>query len=259
MKKIWYLFSVIFFTASLVACGGDENDSGNSETPPPNQTQEPGKIPGLGEYPGEIQGTPFALPDGVYLNGSITGASMAYDPASFKKEMRQEEEVQKIIFNFVFSEDVVVGSGFDVILAIPLVNSNSTESEVIFPARLVMKAKSSDYQNGILLKETKVKIPAGASYTVALIMYCGNLHRSGSSVTSFYELGVILDSPLIKDLTDRLVDKKINYEEHTKSEENQYWTQYERLADMVWDLTDRGIALSEENKTWIANLPLSTQ
>ncbi len=261
MKKIWYLFLAGLFTAFLVGCGGDED---NRDRSPTSQTQEPGQIPGLGEYPGEIQGDPFTLPEGVYLNGSITGDSYDYSRRStlVKGEPLPKDFYQKDMFYFLRG-DAILGSGHPVIVSIPLINSNPTPTEVVFPARLVMKARSTLDQNGLLLKKASTVIPAGSEYTVTLVMYCGNLSRMGSSPSSLYEIGVIINSPLIEDLTKRLVDKKINVEEHAQDEtpfyDSVYYEQYERLSNIVWNLTDRGIALSEDDKQWIANLPLSTQ
>ncbi|MDR1528939.1 MAG: hypothetical protein LBS40_00715 [Burkholderiales bacterium] len=262
MKKFLPLLSAFLLTVFLVACGGDDNsgssEGGSNPTPPPTDTQQsPGQISGLGEYPGELQGTSFTLPQGVRVDGMITG----YRPATLSRSEKNtyaKDLPQKSAFDLL-PADATIGGGYDVLLKIALINSNSTPTEVVFPERLILKSKSSQYQHGLLLKKTSVTIPAGARYVISLVMYCGNMERGAPSSSEIYEFGVISNSPLLKDLTDRLVNKKINVEEFNSdpSDYQIYIDQYLRLASIVWNLTDRGIALSDDDKNWIARLPAS--
>ena len=283
MRKILVIISCFFFAAVLSACGGGgggshgDNDSGDDGGSGGGGSDlvnhHPGEIPGLGEYPGELQGMPFVLPQGVMLNGDIRGAdyNWLYYTASSSLNLLLSDKENKVLpppyMNIAqavsFPENQpYVGSGFDVTVTIPLLNTNPTETTVVFPARLIIKAKSGEYQNGMLLKETRVTIPANTEYAVTLVMYCVNLQRMGSESSAFYGWGVVSNSSLLKDLTDRLVNKKINVEEYddivlSRQPWNspEYYSRYERLADIVWNLTDRGIALSEDDKAWINALP----
>jgi hypothetical protein len=140
-------------------------------------------------------------------------------------------------------------------------NNNPTATTVVLPARLVFKpGREARAQNLILLKETSVTIPPGAEYTVSIDTYCGNLYWYEDMNASLpYEFFVIANSPLLIDLTDRLVDKKINIEEYAKEEETDYYNRIVKLQGFLHKLTDHGQHLSDEDKRWIEALPRSVQ
>ena len=281
MRKAFVIMSGFFFAAVLSACGGDGsshhagNDGDNGDGGEGTELVEhhPGEIPGLGEYPGELQGTPFILPQGVMLNGDIHGYDWSMDTTASSPLARTTKDRLDPSLFMAFSQrfaistephDIRAGSGFPVEVVIPLLNTNPEETTVVFPARLIIRANSGQYQNGVLLKDTVVKIPASSEYSVILVMYCGNLQREGSAYAAVYEWGIISDSLLLKDLTDRLRNKKINVEEYDDFTtpaflwtSEAYWQVYERLSNMLWNLTDRGIALTESDKEWIEALSVS--
>ena len=228
--------------------------------------ENPGELAGLGDQSGDLQGAKFSLPSGIELNGKIMGLSYASpfdsdpyflpNPAKVKK-IESQGSMVKQARNVSSYYDTVLGSGYYVMVLIPLKNTTNQDRELILPARLIIKAKSSDDQNGILLKETKLSIPAGKTYNVALCMYCGNLNKNSSSSKSEYEWGVISNSSLIKELTDILADRKINIEEFTSSNSETYYSQISEIQDILWSITDSNSGLSNEDKTWLKSLPKS--
>jgi hypothetical protein len=266
-KKILGIFLASTLAATLVACGGGNDENHATDGPPSSGVMQhtPGNIPGMGETAGDLQGDVFTLPDGVVLNGTIQGALAPYEfatssPKGLVARVNTDDlQRQRVTLSVVGNPDVQVGSGNDVTVLIPLRNTNAVATTVVFPARLVVRSNSTSYQSGILLKKTSVTVPANSNYVVALVMYCVNLHRAGSVSPTPYDFGVISNSSLIIDLTDRLANKKINVEEYgeTANDYASYNAIYRRLADIVWNLTDRGIALSEGDRQWISALPNS--
>lgn len=252
MSKIKFLLLLsILSTAFLLSSCSDDDEI----------NEIPGEISGLGDQPGELQGAKFSLPAGIELDGKITGLGSLYpsglnnndDLAPFKKVSRPENTITRAAVTY----DITRGSGRFVVILIPLKNTTNSDKELIFPARLIVKALSSDDQNGILLKETKATIPANEQYKIALAMYCGNASRHPSSTSSEYEWGVISNSPLLKELTDMLVDKKINIEEFTSANSSTYSGQVSKLQRILWSITDSSYGLSDNDKAYIKALPQS--
>lgn len=220
------------------------------------QYDEPGVIAGLGETEGVSTGTPFALPYGILLANEITG----YD--GFIRSAKEQKKSSPIILSEdipipIHVADTMIGSGYYVKLFISLKSTLAVNKVVEFPAGLIINSKSPYYQNGILLKTTKITVPRAKTYKIVLLMYCGNNEREPSSPNIGYEWGVVSNSSLIKDLCKRLKNKKINYEEFNSDDEINYYEQRHILQELVWNLTDYYNELSDYNIQWINDLPTS--
>lgn len=254
MSKIKFLLLLsVLATAALFSSCSDDDDK---------IAEIPGEISGLGNQPGELQGAKFSLPAGIELDGKITGLWSItpvglYDnhPVAVSKNISRSETTAERIAASDY--DVARGSGRYVIIFIPLKNTTNSNKELVFPARLIVRALASKYQNGVLLKETKVTIPANKQYKIALAMYCGNADKSASGTSAEYEWGVISNSPLLKELTDMLVDKKINIEEFTSANLSTYSSQVSELQSILWHITDSSYGLSDDDKAYIKALPKS--
>ena len=266
VKKVFpfslWLLVLCFF---LAACGGDGGGSssggggnGGGGSSPTTSNDSPGKIPGLGNTSGNLQGTSFALPSGVTLVGSIGVAGV--NGKSFLTFQSAEGKV-KALKDLIKNINIVdgnynaqIGSGW-VPIVLTLKNSTTGAIKVTFPARLILRPRNNQYQDTVLLKEASVTIPSQQNYTIVLVMYCGNLNRLGLDGTG-YEWGVISNSTTLTDLTDRLVHKQINVEDFAGYYDiNNYSDRWQKLQDILWNLTDNGVALSDADKQWIASIP----
>lgn len=264
-KVFFKIFLIVCSVMAFTACGSDDDDKIKGVD------YLPGEIPGLGEAEGELTGTTFTLPNGIEVEGTITGLGVnifnqrsSFTPTlvpelHVEKEMslREKELTLRASSNF----EVAVGSGYFVKVLVTLNNKNTTNTEIVFPAGLIVRALSSENQNGILLKKASVTVPKDGSLHVALIMYCGNSSRSPSGTSDQYEWGVVTDSKLILDLCDRLKNKKINYEEFSAADYNTYKDQVDNLQLILWSLTDGNSeylsGLTDEYKEYIESLPNS--
>jgi hypothetical protein len=260
MKLKVNLFLCMVLSLFLAACGGggsdgSSSDGGNSGSggSHPAVADQPGKIPGMGETPGSLQGTSFKLPAGVVLLGDIGGA-LPY------KSDSKDAAGSKLIW-IAGTYDAQIGSGSDVSINLRLMNKNATAIKVVFPVRLIAKPRDSKNQVGILLKETSITLQPNVEYSVALLMYCAQRQRIGAIMGSVYDLSMVSDSSTLKELTDLLVNKKINVEEYgnSLSDLTAYSSIYQGLSTIVWNLTDYGVPLSNANKQWIASIPSSQQ
>ena len=206
---------------------------------------EPGKIPGLGETPGEVSGNQFTLPDGIELTGDITGS------ASSSNYWNQSSGGQTIHY---------YGSGYGYVdLLLKLRNIRSTPITVTFPAATVFISKTGSTQNGVLLQKVTITIPANSDYHLCLSLYCGNEHKGAAGSGSIYRLGVVSNAVPLTNLCFLLQIKKINIEKFlstSTTDKNIFTSQKNSLQRIVWRITD-GNGLSQSDIDYINSLPIS--
>jgi len=254
MKLKVNLFLCLVLSLFLAACGGGGSGSdgggGGSGGTPVVTTDQPGKIPGMGETPGSLQGTSFKLPAGVVLLGDAAGA-LPYHQSETKDAL-----APKLTW-IAGTYDAQIGSGFDVSINLRLLNKNASAIKVVFPVLLIAKPRDSKNQVGVLLKETSITLQPNVEYSVALLMYCAQRQRIGAIMGSVYDLSMVSSSSTLKELADLLVDKKINVEEYGDSlnDLTAYNSVYQGLSTIVWNLTDHGVPMSNADKQWIASIP----
>jgi hypothetical protein len=173
----------------------------------------------------------------------------------FSKEF--DDELYAANYNIISGDyDVAVGSGRSYMkVLIPLRNSNSTDTKVTFPAGLIARSSTGERRHGILLKKSSVVVPANSLYEVMLVMYCGNIHKDISYGDSHDKL-IVSNSDTLKDLTQRVANKKINVEEYNDDESEAYWEIARVLQNIVWSVTN-GSGLSQAKRDWIEALPNS--
>ncbi|MDR2586030.1 MAG: hypothetical protein LBC84_07435 [Prevotellaceae bacterium] len=206
---------------------------------------EAGKIPGLGNNPGQAPGYTFTLPEGVVLYENITGGGSSGN-----------------YWNHPLGSDGVhyfgSGSGY-VDLKIPLRNTRSYQINVTFPAATILVARTGVSQNGVLLKEVTVTIPANSNYLLCLSFYCGNKNKSAAGSGNIYDLGVVSNAYPLVDLCNRVKYKRINIEMFAPMstiDKNAYNSQIGTLQSIVWRVTD-GNGLTQSDIDFISSLPLS--
>lgn len=224
---------------------------------------EPGEIPGLGTTPGELTGTPFSLPNGLKLAGEIEGLNVSY----YGRSLQSKTELPEISTDFVAlfklaraSSDTIMGSGVWVNVSIPVENTTNRNIDAKFPAGLILEANTTGYQYGLLLKKVDVSVPANSVYKINLNMYCANKTLSASSTYARYRWGVVSNSSLIRDLCNRLKNKQINIEEFDRNNSTEisvYRNQVNKIQQILWNLTDLGYPLSDDDKEYLAELPNS--
>ncbi len=201
--------------------------------------EKPGKIPGMGETPGTLQGTQFKLPAGVSIKGEIRGND---DGRSSK-------------------DCVFDGTGYWVNVKMTLQTDSTTTGPVTveFPPGLVIVSASEGFQHGLLIERILVTVPpvmpgpGSNECQVSLLMYCLNTARKPSDITATYKFGPITNSPLIKDFMSRLAGKKTLYSDYVEGDP-EWHTNQENIQEALWGLTD-GEGLSDYDLEVISKLP----
>ncbi|MDR2635798.1 MAG: hypothetical protein LBC08_03085 [Campylobacteraceae bacterium] len=230
MKKILKLFTLVLLTCFLVGCGGgggEDSDSGNDA---------PGKMPGLGITAGSVEGEVFRFPDGVTVEGDVSGESAIYtdtNTPTFNIKANVLEGIDtpnfdiagtpnfKIVDVLDGSYDVIRGSGgIYVLVTFDLRNANNVNTTVVFPAGFLAVSIGGQAQHGLLLKETSIDIPANKKIKVALALYCANLGIPGSAGYKYDSTFKVLTYHTFQELFDLVANKKINIEEYEKDGES---------------------------------------
>ncbi|MDJ1491814.1 hypothetical protein QNI19_02650 [Cytophagaceae bacterium DM2B3-1] len=238
MKTIQRTTSILFclIVFCLSACKKD-----NTSEPAPSQQERPGHIPGLGEEEGIPEGTEFKLPAGIKLTGPIVGDDYIYDGESC----------------------IVDGAGHYVTVSLPLENTTTVPITIEFPAGLIIISLSGDYQHGILLEKVIVTIPAKSGTSdnggssngqcqATLMLSCLNIMKDPANSEAEFILGPVTSSALIKDLLDKLSDKKILYSAY--SDKTKFYETESYVQDALWSITD-GTGLTEEDLENIDKIP----
>jgi hypothetical protein len=222
MKKIFYgllLLSMI----TLWSCEKSTID------------ESPGNISGMGVNPNELQIKEYiTLPEGIYLVDSYT----------------EINNIDASLPRF--------GSGPSH-LKINLFNPTDIPITVFFPKGLIWKCNSPDNHNLILLQTCWVSLKPNVVKTFILDAYSINLakkHQADAGIT--FEILGLSGSQVINKLLDLVDWRKINYEMITGSSSdektNAYLDLMEPLQDIVWNLTDNGIDITDEDIKFIKGI-----
>ncbi|MCL2682834.1 MAG: hypothetical protein FWE63_05035 [Bacteroidales bacterium] len=248
MPKLMLFAGILIMALSFNSCGKEKK---------PKSNYEAGQIPGLGNTPGNLTGTPFTLPAGVVLIEDITGNAYQgnywniAEKAYFYISKAGTIETSTLAFLTRAQEKPIhyFGSGRSYVnLLIPLRNTLSTSVTVTFPEATIIRSQTGDCQNGVLLKKVVVTIPAGSDYYLCLSLYCGNASKGTAGYDDIYVWGVVSDVKLLLDLCNMIKNKKINIEEFSSTSSNDYDAYYHvttLLQDAVWEITD-GNGLTQE-------------
>lgn len=210
---------------------------------------------GFGNNNAEIEGTEFSFPEGIILAEEVAGAKSTDIPKIEKPGMRNFRNfVQKPIqFISKTTPDNTLGSGYYVVVLLPLRNTTTADIEVELPATLVFQNKGDSYQNGLLIKKVTFVVPANSTYNVQINLYCCNLSRHASDSDAIYDRFVLCtNEPIIK-LCELFNNKKVNIEEQPLN----YDIQVSKIQSIVWNLTQLGIFPHGEDLSWINSLPTS--
>ena len=216
-----------------------------------NIPEAPGRIPGLGNTPGEIDiKQPFVLPDGISAIGEISGIE---NPNAKGGELKPVNDSKSVLPRF--------GSGFAVRLKLTILNSRNNPRTVFFPKGLIWKCVDNDYQHGIQCQTTWFCLAPNEMRTIYIDLYCGNLGIPAPDSDGKYKILGVTSSKVLWDLLNLIGWRKINYEMIYASISGKgdgsptYEEITQRLQTIVHNLTNRGIAISADDEAFILSIP----
>jgi hypothetical protein len=212
MKKLLSLSLLLLVMAALPACKKDKD-----ETPAIVQNND-----GFGKSTKEPVGRAFSLPAGVELLSK--DAIVGFD---FFDCDAQEEK----------------GTGGDVALCMNFRNTTNKAITITLPAGLIFISNSTEDQNGLLIKNETIVIPANTTYTIGLNLYCINEERDGSDIFDTYKMGPITENAALTELIGLVKNKNLTKTEYA-----------EVVQEAVWSITDAK-GLTAEDRKAIAALP----
>ena len=170
-------------------------------------------------------GTPFALPAGITLkNDAITG--------DFEPDCTAES-------------DPIEYGGDQIIVCMGLTNTTTAEIVVNLPAGLFFLVKAADGQNGLMLQDHALKVPAGQTAFFKINLFCANEHCKFGRTTDRYTFGNVTNDAKLLELVG--LAKKVRLEYGHTDEAYAF-------GQAIWDITD-GDGVTAEHRALIAGLP----
>jgi len=251
------MMALVTFSACEKDENGDKDENGSGD-------EKPGQISGFGDNTGKISGKTFELPNGIVFDGDILGASwesitthsfeIKSEKLSYNYTTLLNEMTTRSVISDYYKYDMY-GSGVNVLILLRLKNTTSRQIDVEFPAGLVFESSNAKYQHGILIKKTKVSVPAEGN-DVILMMYCGNAKRDMPGTSVKFLKPVVTNSNLLLSLCDLVKNKRINVEENMESndEMGNYFEITYKLQEIVWKVTDYGQKPDKADLDYIAGI-----
>ena len=204
-----------------------------------------GNIQGMGNTPGNLEiESPFVLPEGIVLVGDITGLDNSAAKAGDSKAIAP----------------YCYGSGGKMIkLKITLLNTSNKYKTIFFPKGLLWKCNQEGYQDALLCQTTWCTVEPNSQRTILMDLYCINYGRDPSDNLSSYRILGITSSKIIWSFLNRIGWRKINFEHWYSPSKGDAQPSYEeiteRFQNIVWDLTNHGVEISDEDKAFIESIP----
>ncbi len=205
------LLLVVWMASGLQSCSKDSEDG------PGALEDEIGNIAGLGSRGGDIQGMPFALPEGISVVGEIKGG-------------------------WCDDKQFYIGSGYLVTVCLTLRNDTDESETITFPAGLILVSSTDEFQHGVVLKTETIEIPPNKTVRFAFFTYCGNSARAAASSSAVYSFGPVTSSKLIARLINDLKGKDINAADYVNGDnlDEDYIMIQSNVQTLLWFITDGG-------------------
>ena len=171
-------------------------------------------------------GTTFALPPGVTLqNDEITG--------DFEPDCKAES-------------DPIEYGGDQIIACMGFTNTTTGEITVKLPAGLFFIVKAQDGQNGLMLQDHDLTVPAGKTSFFKINLFCANKHCAFGRKTDRYRFGNVTNDAKLLELVGLARKVRLEYG-HT---DEAY-----AFGQAIWDITDGDGTVTAEHRALIAGLP----
>lgn len=242
MKALKFVAVVVLMlvTGTFISCDKEGNQEG-----------DPGHISGMGNAGGKLQVIePFVLPEGVSIVGEIRGfgdpnAAVKGDNSLLQKSMLKDDN----------NEYYTCGSGGqNIILHIELRNDNDEDIDYVFEGGCLFECQQEGCQHAICARRVAIRLRARMSRRCKLLLYCINLGKSGSSANLSYKILGVSESERIIKLINALQHKKININDYSTDNLEEYGGMCNHIQDIVWAITN-GTGVSDEGWEYINTLP----
>ncbi|WP_430934280.1 hypothetical protein [Saccharicrinis sp. 156] len=238
MKKI--LFGIIaLLSITLVSC---EKESGEA----------PGNISGLGDNEGTLEVVEnFELPEDIYISGDITGFEDSEESLAALKSAGAVSSYRHTRY----------GSGDQVKLKLTLLNTSSRNRTIVFPRGLVWECLTGGYQHGLQIQSVWISLKPNEKRAVNIDLYCANMTRPVPDRFGTYRILGVTSSSVLKRLLNYIGWRMVNYEmyEANNLKSATATPTYEEIVlqiqEIVHNLTDRGLDLTDEEIAFIESIP----
>lgn len=221
MKKLIQLFVWLVCSFTVIIAGAKHH---KSPRPTPVLSQDAKR--GMGTSVALPAGPAFKLQQGIVLDKKeIPGYD--FGACKCKADNRSCE----------------LGAGGLVRLCLALRNKTQEPVTVTLPAGLIFVSLDEGTQNGILIKEEAIVVPAGSTASFNLALFCLNADRAVTKAKDKYKFGPVSEDQDIKLLMELLQDKDLK-DEHAVAV----------AQEAIWDVT-KGFVLTAAQHRNITSIP----
>lgn len=177
--------------------------------------------PGFGHSDARPAGEPFKLPNGLILK-SLYG--------SYKEDRDKAGKTGKLR-----------GSGLGAQLLAVLQNTSGQTITLTLPAGLMFIPNDNTFKNAMLVKPVVLQIAPNATENYVLMAHEINVRPIYVVPGADYQIGPVTQHPVLKELFQRIVGKKINFEEWSENKPDADYRyehpKYKDFRDNVFNLS----------------------
>jgi hypothetical protein len=253
MKKLISLFFIIsLFLIGFTAC---------------EQTDEPGGIPGMGDTPGELEiSEPFTPPEGITIDLEGLEETTLEDVFSTEAYLKSVNGRRRIKGCGGSRYKGKLKIWINVKLSVQ--NTGNTKECFTIPCGTVFKVSNPQAQNGIVISPIKLCVDKRSRCDFSLWLMCLNKGKDGSSMNVTYKIVGVTASKPIWNILRYVKRKKCNIEWYANFEPNAklktvseagdletYSDIADHIQNAIWQITNEGKDLSEEQISYFESLP----
>jgi len=244
MKTKINLLLVAFALIFIISCKKDKDDN---NTPIVPIAQTPTNSQGLGNNSGFPTGTLYELPQSIEIEGEIRGGMDYYYSGNDNVDKKNMKLLHNIITNKNINEDdwQYYGSGTYVELYMKFYNTSAEDTIVIIPGGLIFIDSTKTYQHGFVLQTVSIPVLAHDTTYAVVNAYCSNLDRDCSDWDAIYHFGPVTNNSELIKIVEIMEEKE---------EPEDFYVIYE-IQDMIWDVTDYNKVLSQQQLSYLNDLP----
>lgn len=230
MKRLLYVFVAALLLQSCSFIGAIKNLDEISD----GTDEEFAAYPGMNASTEPLKGRAYAFPQGIKIE--VKAADNDVDQTA--------ESVR----------DNYYGSGCFVVNELKISNTGDQKVALVLPAGLMVQSGSSDYQNGLLVKDVTLTLKANETITIFLNMYCLNASAHASDLDASYGICGICDIEAFKPLFNVCEEKKVNIEEYKTLGILKYYSATLTIQEIVWAITQGKTFTEKEIKGYLKRI-----
>ena len=220
----------------------------------------------MGDTPGALEiSESFTAPEGVVINLETLDEGTLESVLSTQSKLKSTE-------GFFFRRGCGgshYGGDFKVWIRVKLDVQNTSNNKMCFniPAGTVFQVSDPSYQNGMTISPIQICVESQGFCNVELWLMCLNRGKDGSEANVSYKILGVTGNARMWNLVRRLKNKRCNIEWYLNIEESaklksatdaeieKYKEMADHIQNAIWQITNDGQDLTQEQIDYFDSLP----